>query len=316
MNNEELISWLLEGDVSIQYQTYRDLLGEDRVDLQKRIANEGWGLEFLKRRKKNGQWGDSFYQPKWISTHYTLLDLRHLCLDPGNEEARESIDLILEDEKGIDGGINPFGQIVHADVCVNGMFLNYASYFGAKEGKMNSVIDFLISQKMPDGGFNCMLNRSGAKHSSLHSTLSVLEGFHEYLKSGYEYRAKEIMELMGSSTEFILQHQLYKSDRTGNIINKAFLKFPFPGRWKYDVLRCMDYFQNSNTDWDPRMSSAYEYILSKRNKKGTWNMQAKHPGLIHFEMEKAGKPGRWNTLRCLRVLRLYHDMQCSSRWLE
>ena len=26
-------------------------------------------------------------------------------------------------------------------------------------------------------------------------------------------------------------------------------------------------------------------------------MQAKHPGLIHFEMEKAGKPGRWNTFK-------------------
>ena len=57
MNNEELISWLLEGDVSIQYQTYRDLLGEDRVDLQKRIANEGWGLEFLKKKKKEWSMG-------------------------------------------------------------------------------------------------------------------------------------------------------------------------------------------------------------------------------------------------------------------
>ena len=79
MNAQEIISWLLQGDVSIQYQTHADLLGEDKKDLQYRIAREGWGKALLSRRKSNGHWGGRFYQPKWISTHYTLLDLRHLA---------------------------------------------------------------------------------------------------------------------------------------------------------------------------------------------------------------------------------------------
>lgn len=33
------------------------------------------------------------------------------------------------------------------------------------------------------------------------------------------------------------------------------------------------------------------------------NLQAPYPGQVHFEMEKAGRPSRWNTLRALRVLR-------------
>ena len=36
-------------------------------------------------------------------------------------------------------------------------------------------------------------------------------------------------------------------------------------------------------------------------------MQAHHPGQVHFEMEKAGKPSRWNTLRALRVLDKYQQ---------
>lgn len=72
---QKVIKWLLEGDVSIQYQVHRDLLGNDRQDLQDRIAKEGWGERFLIKRNSNGHWGDRFYQPKWISTHYTLLDL-------------------------------------------------------------------------------------------------------------------------------------------------------------------------------------------------------------------------------------------------
>ena len=36
----QFIAWLLEGDVSIQYQVHRDLLADDRPDLRERIATE------------------------------------------------------------------------------------------------------------------------------------------------------------------------------------------------------------------------------------------------------------------------------------
>lgn len=38
---DDLMSWLLAGDVAIQYQVYRDLLDEERPDLRARIATEG-----------------------------------------------------------------------------------------------------------------------------------------------------------------------------------------------------------------------------------------------------------------------------------
>lgn len=65
MNRQDIIDWLLEGDVSIQYQVHRDLLSDDRKDLQKRIAIEGWGARFLSHRRPDGHWGRKFYQPKW-----------------------------------------------------------------------------------------------------------------------------------------------------------------------------------------------------------------------------------------------------------
>ena len=56
MDTESLIQWLLQGDVSLQYLVYRDLLGENRPDLQKRIATEGWGAKLLSLRKTDGHW--------------------------------------------------------------------------------------------------------------------------------------------------------------------------------------------------------------------------------------------------------------------
>lgn len=302
MDDKQIIEWLLEGDVSIQYQVKRDLLGGDKKDLQNRIANEGWGKQFLSKRNPNGHWGMRFYQPKWISTHYTLLDLRNLNLNPENNIAKEVIELVLDSGKSEDGGIQlgP-STIQHSDVCVNGMFLNYASYFNTSEKKLYSLVDSILQETMPDGGFNCRTTRSGARHSSLHTTISVLEGLNEFQKSGYDYRMNDIQSAKADAEEFILLHQLFMSDHTGKIINKEFLKMPYPGRWKYDILRALDYFQYAKSKWDERMVEAISIIQRKRNKDGTWNVQAAHPGQVHFVMEKAGASSRWNTLRALRV---------------
>lgn len=306
MDKQQIIDWLLEGDVSIQYQVHHDLLGNDKKDLRARIANEGWGKQFLLKRNSNGHWGDRFYQPKWISTHYTLLDLRNLNINPNNETIMESINQVLGMGKAEDGGI-PLGPSTsqHSDICVNGMFLNYASYFNTAKSQLCSVVDSILQEIMPDGGFNCRTTRSGAKHSSLHSTISVLEGLTEFLKSGNTYRTNDISEAIESAQEFILLHQLFLSDRTGEIIKKDFLKLSYPCRWKYDMLRALDYFQHAQVKWDDRMNPAISILLKKRNKNNTWNVQAKYSGQVHFEMEKAGKPSRWNTLRAMRVLNHY-----------
>jgi len=223
--------------------------------------------------------------------------------------AQDAIKQVLDAGKAEDGGI-PLGPSTshHSDVCVNGMFLNYASYFHAPEEDLCSIVDSILAEIMPDGAFNCRSTRSGAVHSSLHSTISVLEGLYEFRKSGFTYRMNEVMQSIKSSEDFILQHRLYLSDHSGAIISKDFLKLPYPGRWKYDILRALDYFQYSHKKWDGRMKEALNELLKKRKNNGTWNVQAAHPGQVHFVMEKAGTASRWNTLRALRVLKHYAEV--------
>ncbi len=308
MNENELIQWLLQGDVSIQYQTHRDLLGLSKPELRARIATEGWGAKFLSFRKPEGHWGQGFYQPKWISSHYTLLDLKHLNISPDLPEIRESILKIAHNNKSDDGGINPHRDYrlnPLSDMCINGMFLNYACYFGIDEEELKSVVDCLLGHQMPDGGFNCRVNRSGAVHSSLHTTISVLEGLWEYKKKGYTYRITELERIAAEAREFILMHRLYKSDKTGEIIHKKFTMLSYPSRWFYDILRALAYFQDAGVEYDPRMQDALDVLLKKRRKDGTWTVQAKHAGKVHFDMEKTGSPSRWNTLRALRVLKYF-----------
>ncbi|MDP2303485.1 MAG: hypothetical protein Q8N03_13795 [Ignavibacteria bacterium] len=300
-----IISWLLEGDVSIQYLVFRDLLDIERNELREKIAKEGWGARFLSCRNRDGHWGNGFYQPKWISSHYTLLDLKNLTISPNIKPIIETIQMIVEHNKGNDGGINPSGTITQSDVCINGMFLNYAAYFQIDENELKSVIDYILTQQLSDGGFNCQFNRKGAKHSSLHSTISVLEGINEYRKNNYRYRLNELLKVEKQSQEFILQHKLYKSDKTNEIIKDQFLRLSYPSRWYYDILRALEYFADSGRKYDVRMDDAIEVLLKKRGSDKKWKLQSNHPGKTHFEMEKVGEPSRWNTLRVKRVFRYY-----------
>ena len=123
--NEPVLEWLLEGDVAVRFQTRRDLLHRDDLHLQERIAREGEGAALLAARHADGHWGRGFYQPKWTSSHYTLLELKNLGLSRRHPSARDTVALILETEKGQDGGLNPSSTVKQSDACVNGMAHHY-----------------------------------------------------------------------------------------------------------------------------------------------------------------------------------------------
>jgi hypothetical protein len=306
METDDVFRWLMDGDVSIQYQVSHDLVRSSEKTLsmlQKKIQTEGWGARFLSCQKSDGHWGITFYQPKWTSTHYTLLDLKTIGLPQENKQAQRSVSMVLHQPLGQHGGINLAGSLANSDVCVNGMILSYASYFLPKDKTLQRIVDYLLDSHMKDGGWNCRYLNGNTTHSSLHSTISVLEGLLEFRKAGNRYRFSEIRNAEKQAIEFLLIHNLYQSHNTGKTIDERMLRLSFPCRWRYDILRCLDYFQYAKVLYDPRMQNALDIILAKQRSDGKWLVQEKHKGAVHFDMEKTGSVSRWNTLRCLRVLK-------------
>jgi hypothetical protein len=100
----------------------------------------------------------------------------------------------------------------------------------------------------------------------------------------------------------MLEHRLFKSDKTGKIINYKFTLLSYPHRWYYNVLRGLVYFARVNAPHDERLQAAMELLNSRRRVDGAWPVQHKYPGKVFFEMEKVGGSSHWNTLRALRVL--------------
>ncbi|KAA0230808.1 hypothetical protein EDS67_05170 [candidate division KSB1 bacterium] len=67
-------------------------------------------------------------------------------------------------------------------------------------------------------------------------------------------------------------------------------RFSFPPRWRYDIMRALDYFQACNLLRDSRLDEAIAIIKKKRCADGTWVLQSKHPGRIFLKWNSSESP--------------------------
>jgi hypothetical protein len=311
-----VIHWLLDGDPSIRWQVLRDLLGapEPTVERERRkVARGGWGARLLARQDAAGTWArgrssdGGLYSPKWTSTTYTMLLLRDFGLPPNARAARKPCKLLLDGGLQPDGGIN-YGTWAkwtrRGETCITGMVLSILSYFHSQDSRLDALANHLFEQQMPDGGWNCR-RYQGATHSSMHTTISALEGLRLY-ELLCQSKVRELRAAQSRGREFLLLHRLFRSHRTGKVIKSEFTRFSFPPRWRYDILRALDYFQAVSAPRDPRLAEAIEIVHNSRLADGRWPLQHCYRGKTYFELERLGAPSRWNTLRALRVLRWWH----------
>jgi len=316
--DDRAIHWLLGGDPAIRWQTLRDLVGAADGAIQrerKKVARDGWGARLLAKQDPQGTWAarqsgsgtmsdGGLYTPKWISTTYTMLLLRDFGLAAHNRQARTACRLLLDKGLQRDGGINYgiWGKWTgRGETCITGMVLSILSYFEYDDARLDMIADNLLEMQMPDGGWNCR-RPYGATHSSVHTTISALEGLRFYeVHRGRKTRAVQAAQRRGR--EFLLVHRLFRSHRTGKIIKPVFIRFAFPPRWHYDILRALDYFQAVDAPRDPRLADAIDIVHGSRLENGRWALQQSFRGKTYFEIERLGTPSRWNTLRALRVLK-------------
>ncbi len=306
--SQYIIDWLLKGDPSIRWQVLNDILAADIKIINKErnlISKEGWGAKLLSFQDNEGTWAQSLYSRKWISTTYSMLLLKRLGLPKNNKQALKACSLLWEKGKYEDGGINYASSYKYSETCVTGLVLSILSYFRFDESDLKILIEHLLKQQMKDGGWNCR-SYKGDTHSSFHTTINVLEGLREFEKN-YPGNSSDIAGSRNKAVEFLLEHKLYKSHRTGKIFDQKMTRFSFPPRWRYDIMRILDFFRECKIPKDERMTDAAGIILKKRNEKGLWPLQQRHPGKTFFEMEIPGKPSRWNTLRGMRILQWWEN---------
>ena len=301
-SDDSVLGWLLEGDPSIRWQALQDLAGADREDVERerqQVASQGWGARLLAQQDPDGRWAGALYSPKWTSTTYTLLLLQRLGLPPGNPQALTGCRQVWDGAQYHDGGLTLSRSIGKPEACITAMLVRLAFAFGYPDRRREPVVGWLLGQQLADGGWNCRSVRDGSRHGSFHTSISVLEALLEYERAGGE---RQVGEAMRRGRAFFLDHRLYRSHRSGQEVNPAFGRFPFPPQWHFDVLRGLEHFRAAGAPSDPRLADGIEVLRRARRGDGAWPVYRGYSGRTWFVMEPAG-PSRWNTLRALRVLR-------------
>lgn len=297
----DTIDWLLDSDPAIRWQAMRDLTDASPEALsteRARVPREGLGAEILACQGSDGAWHRAG-NPDWLPTLYTLLLLRGTGVDRAEPTVDSAVSRLAAGFRWDEAfGKKTFfeGEV---EPCINGGTLALGAYFGHPT---DSLARRLISEQLDDGGWNCDAPKSS--RSSFHTTICVLEGLLEYERAVGS--APEIAAARRRGEEYLLERGLFRRRSTGEVANPEFLKFAYPPRYHYDVLRALDYLRAAGFQPDARIGDALHFVESQQQTDGRWLLDGAYEEALAFPFnESVGQPSRWNTLRALRVLRWY-----------
>jgi hypothetical protein len=303
-----VMKWLLDSDPAIRWQVMRDLTEEAEPVVaaeRLRVATEGWGARLLDSQSPRGQWGARKDQG-WMTTVHTLTLLKDLGADPASGQVRRAVDRVrkhvtwyqLDGRSYFDGETEP---------CINGRILATGAYFGEPSKRL---LDRLLGEQLPDGGWNCEAPTSQC--SSFHSTICVLEGLLEYERACG--RSPAVTKARTLAQDYLLQRRMFRSLKTGDVIDRSWTRFQFPPSYHYDVLRGLDYLRSAGVKPDERVAEAIDIVNERRHQNGLWPLNRIDPRRFTFDMEPGvGKRSHWNTLRALRVLKWHAEGIAGSR---
>jgi hypothetical protein len=319
------IDWLLSSDPSIRWQVMRDLLDSPESEWaaeRASVETRGWGARLLTYEDEDGQWAGGAFLPRgfdsqewqevgqpWTATAFSLSQLREFGLDPSSDRARRTVELIGANSRWDYAG-EPYWQ-GEVEECINGRIVADGAYFGVDVSRLAKR---LAGERLDDGGWNCE-RANGSVRSSFATTINVLEGLLEYERS--TGGTPESRDARKSGEEYLLERNLFRRVSTGEPADEQFLSFLHPNRWRYDVLRALDYFRSAaaltGAGPDPRLGEAVDHVRSRRMQDSRWLLDWSLPGRVWFDVDEgAGKPSRWVTLRAMRVLRWWEQQGATS----
>ena len=311
--SRSLRSWLLadEADPSVRLRVLRELLDKPQddpavVSARRQIGREGWAAQILRLQLPGGQWdspgtsADHLYWPKYIATNWRLLVLSDLGVNPKHPGVAKAVELFLRRFSGPSGELGPR----RGEVCITGNVVRMMARLGKLEDpRMRHAVDWLVRHQKTDGGWHCFRSRTG--------TLDCWEALAAFAAMPPSKRTPPVRRAIEGGAEFYLERGLL---REGPTPYAPWYRLHYPTHYFYDYLVGLDVLTSLGYGDDPRIRPALRRLEGRRNRDGSWNLDALQPDsedpayrirgpFYPFGLEAPGHPSRWITTTALAVLK-------------
>ncbi len=327
---ESPINWLLDAeDPPVRYHTLVDLLhrpviGTEVLVTRERIPNYRAVKKIMSAQTREGFWPpkETCYRPKWTSAVWPLILLGEMGV-PADSRVKAECERFLDLHQVDTGAFCARSKFQRGkrwdEACLTGNMIRTLIKFGyGEDRRVRKAIDWLPKHQQEDGGWNCDYPERKVKHSSFLSTIEPLWAYSEIPRRKWTRRMKRSIE---EGAEFLLMHHVYKSDHHHwKETYPFFTMLHFPMYYFYDALHGLRVLTKLGYSDDERMRDATHLLLSKRRPDGTWNLDGDwYREGDHFyptgkgrkapvAIEELGKPSKWITLNCCRVLSQTGDL--------
>ncbi len=264
--------WLLaSAEPGIRVQVRRDLLGEAVSAADLRAISSGPIVEaLLSGQRPDGSFGSHPYQ-KWSGAHWRLVSLIELGLPAGETRALAATDGVLNwlASESHHASIRTIDGRVRRCASQEGNALAVCVRLGlAGEPRVAQLADALVEWQWPDGGWNCD-KTPAASHSSFHESLPPVWGLAEYARATGSTDAAAASR---RGADLFLEHHLYRSHTTGDVINAKWLRAHYPPYWHYNFVYGLDRLARAGALPDERAAEAIELLRSQRRSDGLWHV--------------------------------------------
>lgn len=303
------VEWLLGSDEpAIRMLTRRDVLGERAASQDAAQIMSGPRVRaLLSGQQANGGFGGHYYR-KWTGAHWRLVSLVELAVPSTEPRAVAATDRVLAGLTSASNRVAVIDGQARRCASVEGNALAASCRLGlAADPRVRSLAESLIAWQWPDGGWNCDRKATG-RRSSFHESLATAWGLHEYGRATGDRTA---VDAAHRAAELFLEHRLFRTLGTGEVINRRWLELRYPSYWHYDILQALLVLSRMGKVRDARAGDALDELERRRLPDGRWPAQGqwwKPPGSGSGTAEvvdwgRSGQPSEMITLNALRILR-------------
>ncbi len=301
-----LIVWLMESQIpTIRFLTQTLLLNlsnnhpEVEEDYQS-IQSEGPVPAILNRQIDKGQWPylNHYYTPKYVSTHWSLLLLNELYIDPKTPRFQDGVEYMLSSTSKL---IQEQGNQPTPDLqCLWSNIIRYALHAGRFGDERLTAMTELNAHSLSNNQCICQHN------AYLPCAWGVNRVMWAFAAIPQEKRSATVKDALDKGIQFMLQqYNLLQANYPApeNKVHPVWFKLSFPLFYQSDILMTLRVLAELDHLDQPAVQPALDWLESKRNKNGLWRGSSPYRQRTWPELADKEETNRWVSLYAAWILK-------------